>query len=55
MHQMENVTTWKEQIFVSEMNDWLKHKLGNIGSYFDYSMDAILFLTTIKKKYVRMY
>ena len=25
--QMQNVTTWKEQIFVSKMNNWLKHKL----------------------------
>ena len=55
VHQMQNVTTWKEQIFVSKMNDWLKHKLENIHSEFDYSMDAVLFLTTIKEKYVRMY
>ena len=26
VHQMQNVTTWKEKIFVSEMNKWLKHK-----------------------------
>ena len=55
MLQMQNVTRWKEQIFVSEMNNWLKHKLENIHSEFDYSMDAGLFLTTIKEKYVRMY
>ena len=47
VHQMQNVTTWKEQIFVSEMNNWLKHKLENICSEFDYSMDAVLFVTTI--------
>ena len=50
VHQMQNVTTWKEQIFVSEMNDWLKCKLENIYSEFDYSVDAVLFLTTIKEK-----
>ena len=55
VHQMQNVTTLKEQIFVSEMNDWLKHRLENICSEFDYSMDAVLFLTTIKEKYIRMY
>ena len=55
MHQMQNVATWKEQIFVREMNNWLKHKLDNIHSEFDYSMDAVLFLTTIKEKYIRMY
>ena len=55
VHQMQNVTMWKEQIFVSKMNDWLKCKLENICSEFDYSMDAVLFLTTNKEKYVRMY
>ena len=55
VHQIQNATTWKRQIFVSEMNNWLKHKLENICSEFDYSMDAVLFLMTIKEKYVRMY
>ena len=32
-----------------------KHNLENIHSKFDYSMDVVLFLTTIKEKYVRMY
>ena len=55
VHQMQNVTTWKEKIFVSKMNAWLKCNLENIHSKFDYSMDTVLFLTTIKEKYVRMY
>ena len=37
------------------MNDWLKHKLEEAHSEFNYSMDAVLFLTTIKEKYMRMY
>ena len=37
------------------MNAWLKWNLENIHSEFDYSVDAVLFLTTIKEKYVRMY
>ena len=55
VHQMQNTTMWKEQIFISKMNTWLKHKLENINSEFDYLMDAVLFLTIIKEKYVRMY
>ena len=55
VHQMQNVTTWKEKIFVSEMNKWLKHKLADIHNEFDYSIDAMLLLTTVKEKYVRMY
>ena len=54
MHQRQNVTTWKEKIFVNKMNNWLKHMLEDIHSEFDYSMDAVLFLSTIKEKYVRM-
>ena len=55
VHQMQNVNTWKEKIFLSKMNAWLKRNLENIHSKFDYSMDAVLFLTTIKEKYIRMY
>ena len=55
VHQMHNVTTWKEKIFLSEMNEWLKNKLAHIHNEFDYSIDAVLFLTTIMEKYVRMY
>ena len=55
VHQMQNVTTLKEKIFVSKMNDWLKHKLEEVHSEFYYLMDAVLFLTTITEKYLRMY
>ena len=55
VHQMQNTSTWKEKIFVSKMNGWLKHQLADIHNKFDYSIDAILFLTTVKEKYVRMY
>ena len=37
------------------MNAWLKCNLENICNEFDYSMDAVLFLMTIKEKYLRMY
>ena len=55
VHQMQNVTTWKEKVFVSEMNKWLGHKLEDIHNEFDYSIDAVLFSTAVKEKYVRMY
>ena len=37
------------------MNDWLKDRLTHINNEFDYSIDSVLFITTIKGKYVRMY
>ena len=55
VHQMQNVTTWKEKVFVSEKNEWLKCKLEDIHNEFDCLIDAVLFLTTVKEKYVRMY
>ena len=55
VHQMQKVTTWREKIFVSKMNEWLKHKLADIHNEFDYSIDTVLFLTTVKEKYVRTY
>ena len=55
VHQMQNVTTWKEKVFVSEMNKCLKCKLEDIHNKFDYLIDAVLFLTMVKEKYVRMY
>ena len=55
VHQMQNVTTWKEKIFNSEMSKWHKHKLADIHNEFDYPIDVMLFLTTVKEKYVRMY
>ena len=55
VHQMQNTTTWKEKVFVSKMNEWLRCKLEDIHNEFDYSIDVVLFLTTVKEKYVRMY
>ena len=55
VHKMHNVTTWTEKIFISKMNGWLKNELAHIHNEFDYSIDATLFLTTIKEKCVRIY
>ena len=42
VHKMHNLTTWKEKIFTSKMNDWLKNELSYIHNEFDYSVDATL-------------
>ena len=55
VHKMHNVTTWKEKIFVGTMNKWLRDQLTNSNNKFTYSIDSVLFLTTFKEKYVRMY
>ena len=43
VQQMQNVTTWKEKVFVSIINEWLKCNLEAICIEFDYSIDAVLF------------
>ena len=52
VHQMQNITSWKEKVFVSKMNEWLRHKLEDIHNECDYSIDTVLFLTTVEEKYV---
>ena len=52
---MQNLTSWKEQIFVIKMTDWVKKEL--IRSKFElaYAVDTVLFLTAVREKYVKMY
>ena len=54
VHKMHNLTTWKETIYVGKLHDWLKDELMNSKNEFGYALDSILFLTTVKEKYVRM-
>ena len=55
VHKMHNITTWKERLFVGKMNDWLRQELTHFNNEYSYSISTLLFLTTIKEKYVRMY
>ena len=52
---MQNLTSLKEKIFVGKMNEWLKQELTHYNNEHSYSINTLLFLTTIKEKYVRMY
>ena len=36
VHKMQNVTTWKEKILISKMNEWLKNELAHIHNEFDF-------------------
>ena len=55
VHRMYNLTTLKEKIFVGKMNERLKQELTHFNNEHSYSISTLLFLTTIKEKYVRMY
>ena len=55
VHPMQNLTTWKEKMFVGTMTNRVKKELAKSKNEFAYSVDTILFLTTIREKYVKMY
>ena len=55
VHKMHNNTTWKEKIFAGTMNKWLKDQLINSNNEYSYAIGSMLFLSTIREKYVRMY
>ena len=55
VHRMQNLTSLKEKLFVGKMNEWLKQELTHYNNKHSYSINKLLFLTTIKERYIRMY
>ena len=55
VHKMHNSTILREKIFAGTMHKWLKEQLMNSNNEYSYATDSMLFLTTIKEKYVRVY
>ena len=55
VHKMHDITTLREKIFLGTMPRWLKEQLMNSNNEYNYTTDSMLFLTTIKEKYVRVY
>ena len=53
VHRMNNMTSLKEKLFVGKMNEWLKQELTHFTNEHSYSISTLLFLTTIKEKYVK--
>ena len=52
---MQNLTSWKEKMFVGKMIEWVKKELAKSRNEYSYSIDTILFLTTVREKYVKIY
>ena len=55
VHHMQNLTSWKKKMFVGKMTEWVKKELAKSKNEYSYSVDTILFLTTVREKYVKMY
>ena len=54
VHRMHNTTFWHERTFVGIINQWFELYLhcNGVGHY---ATNSVLFLTTIREKYVKVY
>ena len=48
VHKMHNETTWNEKLFVGKHDHWY-HGVGH------YAISSLLYLTTMRERYVKMY
>ena len=53
VHKLHNITTWNEKLFSGQIKDWYHWYLTR--GINQYAINSILFLTTVREKYVKMY
>ena len=53
-HRMQNFTTWNEKTLAGKLHDWMELYVQDEGVC-NYAINSILFLTTIRDGYVKMY
>ena len=54
IHRMQNFTTWNEKTFAGKLHDWMEIYSQDEGMW-NYAIHSVLFLTTVREKYVKMY
>ena len=54
VHKLHNRTTWNEKLFSGQINTWYKYYSSSMGIQ-HYAINSLLFLTTVREKYVKMY
>ena len=54
VHRMHNISTWKEKTFSGNFNG-LMEVYKQQDSVWHYAINSVLFLTTVREKYVKMY
>ena len=54
VHRMQNFTTWNEKTFAGKLHDWMEIYSQDEGVH-NYAINSVLFLTTVREKYVKMY
>ena len=54
VHRMQNFTTWNKKTFAGKLHDWMELYSQDKGIC-NYAINFLLFLTTVREKYVKMY
>ena len=54
VHKLHNRTTWNEKLFSGQIDNWYNYYSSSTGVQ-HYTINLLLFLTTIREKYVKMY
>ena len=54
VHKMHNKTAWNEKLSAGKLNDWYQWYLMKEG-FQHYAINSLLYITTMREKYVRMY
>ena len=54
VHRLHNQSTWNEKVFAGQIEDWYHWYLSAKGINY-YAINSLLFLTTTREKYVKMY
>ena len=54
VHRMQNFTTWNKKTFARKLHNWMEIYSQDEGVH-NYAINSVLFLTTVREKYVKMY
>ena len=54
VHILHNKTTWNERLFAGQIKDWYHWYLTSRGIN-HYAINSVLFLTTVREKYIKLY
>ena len=54
VHRMQYFTTWNKKTFTGKLHDWMEIYSQDEGML-NYAINSVLFLTTVREKYVKMY
>ena len=54
VHKLHNRTTWNEKLFSGQRDNWYNY-YSSSSDIHHYAINSLLFLTTVREKYVKMY